>query len=55
MVVMPRDPNKFRIQKDCKGCGQLWDTLVKQDDVLARLRAEVEHLQNELKKKEIER
>ena len=49
---MARDSNRFHIDKNCKGCTRIWDALVKQDDVLGRLRAQVEQLQNELKKKE---
>lgn len=45
-----RDPNKFNLHTDCKGCKRLWDELCKQDAVLGRLRAKIEEYEKEKKK-----
>lgn len=39
---MSRDPNKFRIRKDCPGCDRVFKELTAQDAVLGRLRAIIE-------------
>lgn len=37
-----RDPNKFRIQKDCSGCDRVFRELTAQDATLGHLRAVIE-------------
>ena len=49
---MARDPNKFNLHKDCKGCKRLWDELCSQDAVMGRLRATIEEYREERKSKD---